>query len=87
MKLEQCHRYSITHRGFITVCIVCGVAADTRTWDQQAFLVWMQCYRNPAILPVEVVKGNKQFHCSPVAQNLFVSLVDARQLCAEPAFS
>ena len=31
MKLEQCHRYLITHRGFITVCIICGVAADTRT--------------------------------------------------------
>lgn len=56
-------------------------------WDQQAFSVWMQCYRNPVILLVEVVKGNRQFHCFPAVQNLFINPVDARQFCAEPAFS
>lgn len=55
--------------------------------DQQAFLVWMQCYRSTPVLLEEVVKGHKQCHCFPVVQNLFRNPTHASQLCAEPALS
>lgn len=55
--------------------------------DQQAFFVWMQCYRNTAMLLAEVVKGSKRFHCFPVVQNLFINPVDGSQFFVEPVFS